>query len=275
VKGRVVECWLLPLLQVVTEADLNAEKAMRALIEERYPAHGILGEEFGSTRLESDWVWVLDPVDGTRDFATGTLTCANHALTVQYSPAASSHRLVGPNVCSSVLSAADVIVSSVYVLRAISPAYMCRWGTLIGLCFRSTPVLGVIDQPIAGDRWLGAHGHPTVYNGEPVVFTHDGDVPSTLAASRCVVSGAGFGALRDAGYIAAATALVAAVTTTSFTVNAYAYGLLALGAIELAFEAPGACRYSAVVHCLVARPLRSFVFLLLLLLLCSHWQKRP
>jgi len=152
---------------------------------------------------------------------------------------------------------------------------MCRWGTLIGLCFRSTPVLGVIDQPIAGDRWLGAHGHPTVYNGEPVVFTHDGDVPSTLAASRCVVSGAGFGALRDAGYIAAATALVAAVTTTSFTVNAYAYGLLALGAIELAFEAPGACRYSAVVHCLVARPLRSFVFLLLLLLLCSHWQKRP
>ena len=173
---------------VVTEADLSAEKAMRALIEQRYPAHGILGEEFGSVRLESDWVWVLDPVDGTRDFATGTLT----------------------------------------------------WGTLIGLCFRGTPVLGVIDQPIAGDRWLGAHGHPTTYNGKALTYTHDGDVPSTLADSRCVVSGAGFGALGDAGYISAATALVAAVTTTSFTVNAYAYGLLALGSIELAFEAPGA-----------------------------------
>lgn len=59
---------------VVTAADLNAEKAMRALIYDRYPEHGILGEEFGSVRLDSDWVWVLDPVDGTRDFATGTLT---------------------------------------------------------------------------------------------------------------------------------------------------------------------------------------------------------
>lgn len=101
------------------------------------------------------------------------------------------------------------------------------------------PVLGVIDQPVVGDRWLGAHGHPTIFNGEPIVFTHNGDVPSTLAASRCAVSGAGFGALRDDSYIRAATALVATVTTTSFTVNAYAYGLLALGSIELAFEAPG------------------------------------
>lgn len=59
---------------VVTEADLAAERSMRALIEEEWPTHGILGEEFGSTRLSSDWVWVLDPVDGTRDFATGTLS---------------------------------------------------------------------------------------------------------------------------------------------------------------------------------------------------------
>ena len=77
------------------------------------------------------------------------------------------------------------------------------------------------------------------YNGQ--VISHDPEaLPTTLAASRAVVSGAGFGALQDGGYIAAATALVGAVTTTSFTVNAYSYGLLAIGAIELAFEAPDA-----------------------------------
>ena len=77
------------------------------------------------------------------------------------------------------------------------------------------------------------------YNGE--LISHDPEaLPTTLAASRAVVSGAGLGALQDGGYIAAATALVGAVTTTSFTVNAYSYGLLAIGAIELAFEAPDA-----------------------------------
>ena len=55
----------------VTEADLAAETAIRALIEERYPTHGILGEEHGSVRLDSDWVWVIDPIDGTAVFALG------------------------------------------------------------------------------------------------------------------------------------------------------------------------------------------------------------
>lgn len=55
----------------VTQADRGAEEAMRALIESRYPAHGILGEEFGAkeaARATSRYRWVLDPVDGTRAF---------------------------------------------------------------------------------------------------------------------------------------------------------------------------------------------------------------
>ena len=58
----------------MTAADKNAEREMRALIEAEYPSHGILGEEYGAVGLGREWVWVLDPVDGTRDFATGTLT---------------------------------------------------------------------------------------------------------------------------------------------------------------------------------------------------------
>jgi len=55
----------------VTEADKGAERAIRALISERYPDHGVIGEEYGEDRADSEFVWVLDPVDGTRAFIAG------------------------------------------------------------------------------------------------------------------------------------------------------------------------------------------------------------
>lgn len=55
----------------VTRADREAETAMRALITQTYPDHGIMGEEHGSERLDADLVWVLDPIDGTRAFVNG------------------------------------------------------------------------------------------------------------------------------------------------------------------------------------------------------------
>ena len=55
----------------VTVADRGAEELMRALITKRFPQHGIIGEEFGSERPEAEFVWVLDPVDGTKSFITG------------------------------------------------------------------------------------------------------------------------------------------------------------------------------------------------------------
>lgn len=58
----------------VTSADRAAEKVIRAAIEERYPAHSLVGEEFGRTRQandESDYCWIVDPIDGTRSFITG------------------------------------------------------------------------------------------------------------------------------------------------------------------------------------------------------------
>jgi myo-inositol-1(or 4)-monophosphatase len=55
----------------VTIADRAAEAAMRKLIGETYPEHGIVGEEYGAERAEAEFVWVLDPIDGTRSFISG------------------------------------------------------------------------------------------------------------------------------------------------------------------------------------------------------------
>ena len=55
----------------VTAADRGAEELMRARIAKKFPAHGIIGEEFGSEREEAEFVWVLDPIDGTKSFVTG------------------------------------------------------------------------------------------------------------------------------------------------------------------------------------------------------------
>lgn len=55
----------------VTVADREAEAAMRSIIGEAFPEHGILGEEHGAERLAARFVWVLDPIDGTKSFVTG------------------------------------------------------------------------------------------------------------------------------------------------------------------------------------------------------------
>ena len=56
----------------VTEADREAERAIRALIAAEYPDHGILGEEHGSENMSSRHVWVIDPiVDGIGNFGVG------------------------------------------------------------------------------------------------------------------------------------------------------------------------------------------------------------
>lgn len=100
----------------VTKADKNAERAIARLIRARAPDHGILGEEFGSERAAADLRWVVDPIDGTRSFITG------------------------------------------------SPL----WGTLIGLLYQGSPVLGLMDQPYTGERfWSSETGsHARDVNGK-------------------------------------------------------------------------------------------------------------
>jgi len=58
-------------LSPVTVADREAEGAMRALIAEAYPEHGVIGEEHGAERRGAEYVWILDPIDGTKRFISG------------------------------------------------------------------------------------------------------------------------------------------------------------------------------------------------------------
>lgn len=58
----------------VTIADKKAEECLRKMIEKEFPEHGIIGEEFGITNENSEYKWILDPIDGTKSFITGTVT---------------------------------------------------------------------------------------------------------------------------------------------------------------------------------------------------------
>ncbi|MEM9056316.1 MAG: inositol monophosphatase family protein [Pseudomonadota bacterium] len=52
----------------VTQADVECEQAIKAVILERFPDHGFYGEETGSDRLDAEHVWLVDPIDGTKSF---------------------------------------------------------------------------------------------------------------------------------------------------------------------------------------------------------------
>ncbi|GEC16614.1 histidinol-phosphatase [Nitrobacter winogradskyi] len=55
----------------VTEADRAAEAVMRRMIQASFPEHGIVGEEFGNQNEDAEYVWMLDPIDGTKSFIAG------------------------------------------------------------------------------------------------------------------------------------------------------------------------------------------------------------
>lgn len=80
--GRVIRPFFRSKLQIenktdaspVTIADRKAEEVMRTLINSHYPDHGIIGEEFGEENPDADYVWILDPIDGTKSFICGALS---------------------------------------------------------------------------------------------------------------------------------------------------------------------------------------------------------
>lgn len=62
---------LKPDSSPVTIADRNAEEIIRKKLTKHFPEHGIIGEEFGNRNADAEWVWTIDPVDGTRSFIRG------------------------------------------------------------------------------------------------------------------------------------------------------------------------------------------------------------
>lgn len=158
----------------VTVADRGAEQVMRHLINERYPSHGIVGEEFGNERTDAEYVWILDPIDGTKSFVSG----------------------------------------------------LPIFGTLIALTRRGQPLLGVIDQPILRERWLGAHGHATTFNGANAKSS----ACQKLSAARIATSFIGVFA---PGEDAAFGRLMGATRINRLCGDCYAYGLVGSGHIDI------------------------------------------
>jgi histidinol phosphatase-like enzyme (inositol monophosphatase family) len=162
---------------LVTVADRETEQAMRRILAAEAPEHGIEGEEFGTMNGEAEWIWRLDPIDGTNSFVSG------------------------------------------------SPLFV----VLIALLHRGVPVLGIVDQPILGERWL-AHGQTaTTLNGAPA------EVRPCPALSEALLYTSG-PKYFDGGAEAILAGLVAATKLTRYSADGYAFGLLASGHIDVVVE---------------------------------------
>ena len=160
----------------VTIADRDAEATMRRMIEAQFPNHGIRGEEFGACRTDAEWVWVLDPIDGTKSFISGSLA----------------------------------------------------FGTQIALLHRGKPVLGMINQPITGERWFGI-GSSATLNEEPIRTSEKTALGEAILYTSALEQ---FDRARHERF----DALTAKVRFTRISHDCYAAGLLALGGIDLLVE---------------------------------------
>jgi inositol-phosphate phosphatase/L-galactose 1-phosphate phosphatase/histidinol-phosphatase len=104
------------------------------------------------------------------------------------------------------------------------------FGTLIALAFEGKPVLGIIDQPILGERWVGCTGMPTTFNGQPCHARSD--ISQVADAISCTTTPAMF-----KGYEETLQRLTNSVKSMAFGGDCYAYAMLANGFVDLVVEA--------------------------------------
>jgi histidinol phosphatase-like enzyme (inositol monophosphatase family) len=162
----------------VTIADREAEIKIREMIEKRYPHHGISGEEHGQERMDAEYIWSIDPIDGTKAFISG------------------------------------------------SPLF----GTLIALLKNGTPIMGIIDVPAMGERWVGGDKLSASLNGK-VLKTRTGlDLSAAISGSTSPNMFTG----KDAERI---QRVHDKINLPIYGGDCYLYGMLALGSIDLVIEA--------------------------------------
>jgi len=104
------------------------------------------------------------------------------------------------------------------------------WGTLIALLYKGKPVMGIIDQPITQERWIGVEGKQTVLNGEPITTRDCSELPS---AYMCTTSPLMFTGASKTAYARLRDSVVA----VQFGTDCYGYGLLAAGFVDIVAEA--------------------------------------
>lgn len=161
----------------VTIADREAEQKIRTMLEQKFPDHGIQGEEFGLSNPDAPYRWIIDPIDGTKSFMIG---------------------------------------------RPI-------FGTLIALTYQGKPVLGVIDQPIARERWVGLNGTPMTFNGKRA-----GVRPCKKLADAVICTTAP--ELFAAPDLKAFNRVVEKGRYVNYGGDCYSYGLLAMGLVDIVIE---------------------------------------
>ena len=162
----------------VTLADMEIETRIRNEIARVYPAHGVLGEEQDATNIDAEWVWVIDPIDGTKAFTCG------------------------------------------------KP----QFGTLVALTHRGEPVIGVIDQPITDERWVGVKGLGATFNGAPMrVSGKRKRLSETILLVTAPEQFTGEGA-------ASFARLKAACKGVYYGGDCYNYALIASGHVDLVVE---------------------------------------
>lgn len=166
----------------VTIADKDAETAIRAVLARLRPHDGILGEEHGTTTGTTGLTWVIDPIDGTRGYISGTPT----------------------------------------------------WGVLIALSDADGPILGVIDQPYIGERFIGGLGL------SHVTGPRDSHMTLKTRAARDLSEATLLTTFPEVGTKAEETAfrrVSKAARLTRYGMDCYGYALLACGQVDLVIEA--------------------------------------
>ncbi len=161
----------------VTQADREIEQELRALIGRTFPGHGIIGEEYGSENPDAEFVWVIDPIDGTKSFATGR------------------------------------------------PLF----GTIIGLLHEGVPRVGLIDQAFTRERWFGVADRLATHNGKTIGVAP----PRRLEQARLYT---GSIAMFEGNIFPNYLTLCRAAKWTHYLCDCYAYGLLAMGWVDLVVE---------------------------------------
>ncbi len=82
--GRLKGYELKGVADLVTEVDLACERAVIGMIRDKHPDHGFLAEEGGGENPDADCIWIIDPLDGTTNYAHGYLRfCVSIALQVK------------------------------------------------------------------------------------------------------------------------------------------------------------------------------------------------
>ena len=165
----------------VTKADLESENAMRTFIKEYRPDDTIIGEELGATIGSSGYSWILDPIDGTRAFISGTPV----------------------------------------------------WTVLVSVSKDGKPILGVIYQPFTKEMFVGGLGISMFFRDN---FSLETQVRSCPEIKNSVL----FSTFPEVGSeteYRAFNSVKERTRLTRFGMDAYAFGLLAAGHIDIVMEA--------------------------------------